>query len=284
MARIRTIKPEFWTDEQVADCSTTARLLFIGLWSFCDDGGNHPASTKTLKMEIFPGDDFSSETISEMIRELIRAELVVEYESEGKRYWHVTGWHHQKIEKPNKRHPSPEQGSIIQPFDDHSTTGPQPFDDHSTPESSLKESSLKESSLKELLLPLTEKPPIADSVPEKATKMTMIDFRFLHNQMFGFPMPGGCNKLATDLCHRFTAEQIRNAFERISAQHHSKHAMTYVKTALLNVGKPELAAVNQQTAEVFDYPSPEKQAILRRHLELRAKEAAEEEARYAAQS
>ena len=34
--------------------------------------------------------------------------------------------------------------------------------------------------------------------------------------------------------------------------------------------------------EAFDYPSPEKQAILRRHLEMRDKEAAEEEARYAA--
>ena len=34
--------------------------------------------------------------------------------------------------------------------------------------------------------------------------------------------------------------------------------------------------------EAFDYPSPEKQAILRSHLEMRDKEAAEEEARYAA--
>ena len=42
MARIRTIKPEFWTSEQVVDCSPTARLLFIGLWNFCDDGGVHP--------------------------------------------------------------------------------------------------------------------------------------------------------------------------------------------------------------------------------------------------
>ena len=277
MARIRTIKPEFWTDEQVADCSPTARLLFIGLWSFCDDGGNHPASTKTLKMEIFPGDDFSSETISEMIRELIRAELVVEYESEGKRYWHVTGWHHQKIEKPNKRYPSPEQGSIIQPFDDHSTTGPQPFDDHSTPESSLKESSLKE-----LLLPLTEKPPIADGVPKTATKMTMIDFSFLHNQMFGFPMPRGCNNLATDLCQRFTVEQIRSAFEKTAEQNPAKHNMAYLKTVLLGPVKPKLAVVAPQTGEAYNYPSPEREAIIRRHLEMRDKEAAEEEARYAA--
>lgn len=34
MARIRTIKPEFWTSEQVMGCAPLARLLFIGLWNF----------------------------------------------------------------------------------------------------------------------------------------------------------------------------------------------------------------------------------------------------------
>ena len=32
MARIRTVKPEFWTDEKVVECSIPARLLFIGLF------------------------------------------------------------------------------------------------------------------------------------------------------------------------------------------------------------------------------------------------------------
>ena len=30
MARIRTIKPDFWTDEKVVELSAFARLLFIG--------------------------------------------------------------------------------------------------------------------------------------------------------------------------------------------------------------------------------------------------------------
>jgi len=34
MARIRTIKPEFWTAEQVMELSRDARLLFIGMWNF----------------------------------------------------------------------------------------------------------------------------------------------------------------------------------------------------------------------------------------------------------
>lgn len=107
MARIRTIKPEFWTSEQIMECSPTARLLFIGLWNFCDDGGNHPASAKTIKAEVFPGDAIDSDEVKALIEELTEQELIVEYEVAGKHYWHVTGWHHQKIEKPTVKYPEP---------------------------------------------------------------------------------------------------------------------------------------------------------------------------------
>ena len=57
MARIRTIKPEFWTDEKIVELSAFARLLFIGLWNFADDAGRMEFSAKRLKMQIFPADD-----------------------------------------------------------------------------------------------------------------------------------------------------------------------------------------------------------------------------------
>ena len=117
MARIRTVKPEFWTSEQVAECSTTTRLLFIGMWNFCDDGGNHPASLKQLKMQIFPSDDISVADIGVMVNELITNELIDKYEANGKKYWHVLGWHHQKIDKPNYKHPT-YSTTIRRPFDD----------------------------------------------------------------------------------------------------------------------------------------------------------------------
>jgi uncharacterized phage protein (TIGR02220 family) len=108
MARIRTIKPEFWTSEQVVDCSLTARLLFIGIWNFCDDHGVHPASAKRVKMEVFPSDPIGDAAIHEMIDELTAAGLLYAYEVDGKGYWQVTGWaKHQKIEKPTYRHPLP---------------------------------------------------------------------------------------------------------------------------------------------------------------------------------
>lgn len=105
MARIRSIKPEFWSSEQVMECSPIARLLFVGLWNFCDDGGNHVDSEKTIKAEIFPGDDVSTVDVRRMLDELSSNSLIVYYTHENKRFLHVTGWHHQKIERPTYKHP-----------------------------------------------------------------------------------------------------------------------------------------------------------------------------------
>jgi len=79
MARIRTIKPEFWTSEQITDCSLVARLMFIGMLNFCDDHGVHPASIKRLKMEVFPSDELGNDAIQTMIDELVKAGLLYPY-------------------------------------------------------------------------------------------------------------------------------------------------------------------------------------------------------------
>ena len=108
MARIRSLKPEFWTSEQIAECSPHARLLFIGMWTFADDAGIHKASLKRLKMEVFPSDDFDTQTIGTLVDELIKAGLVEQYEVDANTYWRVTGWtKHQRIDQPTYRHPLP---------------------------------------------------------------------------------------------------------------------------------------------------------------------------------
>lgn len=108
MSRIRSIKPEFWTSEQVMECSPMARLCFIGMWNFCDDNGVHPASAKTLRAQIFPSDDISAHQVLGFVTELIAQGLIREFTAEGKTWWHVTGWHHQKIDRPSKaKYPCP---------------------------------------------------------------------------------------------------------------------------------------------------------------------------------
>lgn len=129
MARNRMIKPEFWTSEQVVECSPIARLLFIGLWNFCDDAGRHPASVKRLKMEVFPADEFAPGAIQGYIDELVTVGLLLSYVVDDKGFWQVTGWHHQKIDKPWVRYPPPNAS------DGDSTTDRRPIDDRSAPKS-----------------------------------------------------------------------------------------------------------------------------------------------------
>lgn len=107
MARIRTIKPEFWIDERVGECSPTARLLFIATWNFADDNGNLERSAKQLKAQAMPYDAVDCEAL---LLELLAAGLLEEYESNGRKYLHISGFDkHQKIEKKSAaRHPLPD--------------------------------------------------------------------------------------------------------------------------------------------------------------------------------
>lgn len=108
MARIRTIKPEFWTSDQVMSVSRDARLLFIGMWNFADDGGNQPANAKTIKAQVFPYDDLSEADILRLVDELTANELLEPYESDYRWYWNIPTWKkHQRIDQPTYRYPAP---------------------------------------------------------------------------------------------------------------------------------------------------------------------------------
>lgn len=171
MARIRSIKPEFWSSEQVMECSPTARLLFIGLWNFCDDAGNHVASAKTIKAEIFPGDDISSMEVQRMLDELSSNSLIAFYANGDKQYLHVTGWKkHQKIDRPTFKHP---------PYSDADRRG---LDESSPPEGKGEEgngeegkehSSLRSESSPQLPLTGDPKPP-ADLKAKRADRVRQI--------------------------------------------------------------------------------------------------------------
>src|SRR5438876_1116129 len=116
MARIRSIKPEFWSSGQVLECSPIARLLFLGMLNFADDEGRLPFSAKSIKAQIFPADPFSFEDIEGMLGELSTNDLVLTYEVDGKQYLQITGWKkHQRIDKPQpaKYPPPPEHSSSV---------------------------------------------------------------------------------------------------------------------------------------------------------------------------
>lgn len=61
MARIRTIKPDFFKNEQLSDLPAITRLLFIGLWTQADKEGRLHDRPKRIKAEIFPYDNVNIE-------------------------------------------------------------------------------------------------------------------------------------------------------------------------------------------------------------------------------
>ncbi|MFA5186943.1 MAG: HNH endonuclease [Patescibacteria group bacterium] len=73
MARIRTIKPDFWTDGKIVQLPFEARLLFIGMWNFADDSGFLGSDLDRIKMQIFPSDEID---IYILIDLLCNAELL----------------------------------------------------------------------------------------------------------------------------------------------------------------------------------------------------------------
>lgn len=100
MARIRSIKPDFWTDEKVVELDYVDRLLFIGLWNFADDQGYIDRSPKRIKMQVFPGDNVD---VSRGLTRLTSLGLLAEYDSPEGVVLHVTNWErHQRVSNPAK--------------------------------------------------------------------------------------------------------------------------------------------------------------------------------------
>jgi hypothetical protein len=99
MARIRTIKPEFWTDERLTECSLSARLMFIGMLNFADDNGNMEYSAKRLKMQIFPADSIDTQPL---LNELLAQGVLIEYSVNEEKFLHIKGFRkHQVINRPS---------------------------------------------------------------------------------------------------------------------------------------------------------------------------------------
>jgi hypothetical protein len=101
--RIRTIKPEFWESESLGSVSREARLLFVGLFSCCDDFGRTRASARLLASRLFPYDADAIRLVPKWLEELKEKGCVRVYKIEGETFLDIPKWeNHQKIDKPSK--------------------------------------------------------------------------------------------------------------------------------------------------------------------------------------
>ena len=121
MARIRTIKPEHWKDEDMAKVSLQADLLFIAIWNFADDSGCIRDDCDYLKSEIFPWrKDVKPENISVWLEELKSNFFVLPFQYKNSGYLLIrTFKKHQRIDKPQaSKIPQTTINQVIKQYED----------------------------------------------------------------------------------------------------------------------------------------------------------------------
>lgn len=102
MARIRTIKPQFWDDAKIGRIPRDARLLYIGLWTFADDLGVVIADPVWLKSKIFPYDRIQIQQLEAWLGLLEKTGFISLLSvKSGSFYYLPTFSRHQIINRPN---------------------------------------------------------------------------------------------------------------------------------------------------------------------------------------
>jgi hypothetical protein len=143
MPRIRTIKPEFWSDEKLAPLDPVDRLTFLGLISLADDFGRVHDNLKVIDAFVFPE---CSRTVRESLAKLSRMGRIRRGKSSsGKLIIEIQNWtKHQRVDKPQTATALPpivpeeserdqqtqqniEDSSIPEPFANDSGTAPEVF-------------------------------------------------------------------------------------------------------------------------------------------------------------
>lgn len=101
MARIRSIKPEFWQDSRMASQTALVRLVFLCLWSMADDEGRLEGDALAVwRFGSFREDSREVASALETLRGLAR---VVLYEVEGNPYIQIVKFtKHQRIDHASK--------------------------------------------------------------------------------------------------------------------------------------------------------------------------------------
>jgi hypothetical protein len=102
MPRIRTIKPEFWQNEELAGLSEHARLLAISLLNHADDKGYFVASHQLVRAACFPFEEDSKNVLGSL-QDLSRIGYIEVRNCDGKKIGRICKFlDHQRIDKPQK--------------------------------------------------------------------------------------------------------------------------------------------------------------------------------------
>jgi DnaD/phage-associated family protein len=103
--RIRSIKPQFWLDENLGSLPRDARLLYIGLWNLADDSGVFRWRSMQIKVQIFPYDsDVDAGQVERWLNMLVEIGDIEKVENNGQSFGVIKSFlEHQKIDRPSKQ-------------------------------------------------------------------------------------------------------------------------------------------------------------------------------------
>lgn len=104
MARIRTIKPEAFVSESLAEVTVEAERTFFGLLTQSDDRGRHRDNPAVIAGSLWPlRPEHTAVHVEDDLRQLAAAGLICRYTGcDRKRYLHFPTWdQHQRINKPS---------------------------------------------------------------------------------------------------------------------------------------------------------------------------------------
>lgn len=113
MARIRSIKPDFFTDADLGELSPLHRLLFAGLWCLQDRNGVCEDKPREIKVKALPYDACD---VDAMLWDLAEGGFIVRYEASGEALIFTPGFsdhqHPHKTEKGTGR-PEPHENGYV---------------------------------------------------------------------------------------------------------------------------------------------------------------------------
>lgn len=89
MARSRNIKPGFFTNDELAECSPYARILFAGLWTIADKEGRLDDRPKKVKALVLPFDNVDCD---ELLQQLHDRKFIQRYQVQDGAYIQITNW------------------------------------------------------------------------------------------------------------------------------------------------------------------------------------------------
>ena len=121
MSRIRTIKPQFFCNEELCDleeqyANLRPMLVFAGLWTVCDKNGVFKYKPRTLKLKILP---FLNFDIQQSLEVLEVNNFINTFTVDNVKYGHVIHFSdHQRINgteaQEESKYPNPEQADVQQ--------------------------------------------------------------------------------------------------------------------------------------------------------------------------